>query len=199
MSTALRLTLQDYDDMVAAGLFDGKCRRRVEFIRGEIREMSPIGPEHAQAVSWLTRWSIENVPREKGEVRIQSSLRIPLLESVPEPDVAWYRPGSYGKRHPQAEDLLLLIEVADSSFTYHRAEKAELYAEAGIAEYWIVDVCQACIEIHRDPRDGHYASLRTVTDDEIAPLCRPQTMLRAGALFACGTGDQKIRLPGECG
>ncbi|MEX0704402.1 MAG: Uma2 family endonuclease [Planctomycetales bacterium] len=135
MNTGIRLTLEDYEDMVATGMFDGRWRRRVEFIRGEIREMSPIGPAHDWVVSYLTRWSTDHLPAAVGDVRIQSSLRVPSLESVPEPDVVWYRPGSYRKRHPQAEDVQLLIEVADSSLAYDRGEKAGLYAAAGIAEY----------------------------------------------------------------
>lgn len=89
MSTIAHLTLAEYDRMVACGVFDRSPGRRLEFIRGEIREMTPIGSEHEVLVDRLTEWSFQAVPRGRVWVRVQNSIGLPALESAPEPDLAW--------------------------------------------------------------------------------------------------------------
>ena len=126
MSTLAHFTLAQYELMVEAGAFDGKYHQRVEFIRGEIREMTPFGPKHAWAVDWLNAWSFENTSRQEVIIRIQSSARIPNLERAPEPDVLWLAKRDYSSRHPEPADILLLIEVAYSSVAYDIGEKARL-------------------------------------------------------------------------
>ena len=142
MSTVLRLSPEEYDRMIANGAFVG-IKRRIELIRGELREMSPAGPVHEDYIDFLTRWSTEVTTSEDCVVRVQNS--IDLNDSRPEPDVTWLKPGRYSARRPSADDVLLLIEVADSSLPGDLSEKAELYAEFGVAEYWVVDVRGECI------------------------------------------------------
>lgn len=89
MSTIARVTICEYEKMIEYGVFDHD--RRIELIRGELRKMSPIGVPHEYAVDELTEWSILNAPRDQVRVRNQSSIGLPQLDSVPEPDTAWVK------------------------------------------------------------------------------------------------------------
>src|SRR5688572_24852343 len=126
MSTVAPLTIEQYDRMIARGVFDGPNRKRIELIQGELRMMSPIGPSHEDAVDELMVWSVESVPLDQVRVRIQQSVGLPALASVPEPDVSWVRFRRYSKSRPDAADVLLLIEVARSSLKFDLGKKALL-------------------------------------------------------------------------
>ena len=97
MSTAALFTLEAYEHMASVGAFDGKFRKRVELIRGEILEMSPIGSEHCNCVTFLTEWSYQVVPTEQFMVRTQNPIRLPAIESEPEPDVVWVKRQPYSR------------------------------------------------------------------------------------------------------
>jgi Uma2 family endonuclease len=184
VSTIARLTLAEYDRMIQSGVFDHGRRRRLEFIRGEIREMTPIGSPHEEVVDRLPRWSFKNLPEERVRVRVQNSIGLPELESAPEPDIAWVAERNYWRGRPTAADVLLVVEVADSSLPYDRGEKADLYAQAGIVDYWVVSIPGRAIEVHRDPQDGRYRSLETYRgEDEIRPLAMPELALRPVMLW----------------
>jgi Uma2 family endonuclease len=134
VSTIARLSLAEYDRMIERGAFDQTKRRRLEFIRGEIREMTPIGALHEAVVDRLTEWSFSSLPKGKVWVRVQNSIGLPELESAPEPDLAWGARRDYSQGRPAAKDVLLVIEVAESSLAYDHGEKADLYAAARIAD-----------------------------------------------------------------
>jgi Uma2 family endonuclease len=121
--------------------------------------MSPIGPSHEVVVDRLAKWSFLNLPLDRVCVRIQNSIGIPALDSAPEPDVAWVNERDYSKGRPKGEDVPLIVEVAESSLAYDRGEKARLYAAAGIAEYWIVNLIDKQIEVRRQPDYGRYRDL----------------------------------------
>ena len=144
MSTIAHLSLAEYDRMIERGVFDQGKRRRLEFIRGEIRDMTPIGSMHEVVVDRLNEWSMRNLPEGKVWVRVQNSIGLPSLESAPEPDIAWVARRDYSHGRPTAEDVLLIVEVAESSLAYDCGEKAELYAQAGIAD------------LYRPRREGHF-------------------------------------------
>ncbi len=187
MSTALRLTLDDYHAMIDRGAFDG-LDRRVELIRGELREMSPIGPIHCDLVDELTVWSIEQTTRQTIRVRVQSGVALlsgePELDSEPEPDVVWLKPRRYANRRAEGRDVLLVIEVSDSSLTYDRGEKSELYAQSGLPEYWIVDVPGRQVLQFSNPVGSEYQTRRVaVPGDCISPACHPAAVLDVAALF----------------
>src|SRR3954463_6286017 len=154
VSTTTRITLDQYDEMIRRGDFLPREEHHVELIHGEISPMSPINPPHDDTVDELNEWSFESLPRGAARVRIQGSFGIPLLDSAPEPDVAWLRRKDYSTERPLPEDVLLVIEVADSSLARDRGLKAGLYAAAGIADYWIVDIAGRAIEVRRDPQGG---------------------------------------------
>jgi Uma2 family endonuclease len=184
MSVVTHFTLEQYELMAEAGVFDGKHRQRVELIRGEIRRLTPIGPRHAWVVDRLAAWSFEVLPSDRATVRIRGMLTLPALESAPEPDVLWLAPKDYFQGHPVPEDVLLVVEVAESSLAEDTGEKARLYAEAGIADYWVVNVSGDCIEVFRDPQPGGYGSRQTRRgDDEVCPLAFPDTVIRPSLLF----------------
>jgi len=170
MSTGLHLTSEEYDQMVRRGAFD-HLHRKIELIRGEIREMNPAGPVHNDYVDYLTEWSYAATSRDSVRVRVQTDLDLPELESRPEPDVLWIRAGRYRDRHPVAADVKLAIEVSDSSLQADLTEKAALYAEANIIEYWIVDVQGNCVHVFRRPQHGQYTD-RSVAEsgEQLSPL-----------------------------
>jgi Uma2 family endonuclease len=184
MSVIAHLTLQQYDRMIESGIFDASRRQRLELIRGEIRELSPIGPEHEDVVDRLTASSYSIVAAGTIRVRVQNSAGLPSLGSAPEPDIAWVVHRDYSRGRPTPPDVLLIIEVAESSLKYDCGEKAELYAEAGIADYWVVNLPERSIEVRRDPAAGRYRSLQTCQgEQEIRPLALPDVVLRPAALW----------------
>jgi len=184
MSTIARLSLTEYDRIIEAGVFERRGRRRLEFIRGELREMNPIGSQHETIVDRLTEWSFESLPKGAVWVRVQNSIGLPGLDSAPEPDLVWVARRDYSHGRPNANDVLLIIEVAESSLAFDSGEKADLYAAAGIPEYWVVDVVGQSIEFRRDPVDGCYRNLRTYShDDELRPLRMPQICLKPASLW----------------
>ena len=153
MSTSLRLSIDDYEKMISNGAFVG-INRRLEFIHGEIREMSPAGPYHYDYIDFLTRWSTSNTLAEEANIQVQSAIL--LGDSMTEPDVMWLRAKRYGGERPRANDALLVIEVADSSLRYDLGEKAMLYSQAGVVEYWVVDVPSKVVHQHRSPTADGY-------------------------------------------
>jgi len=122
-------------------------------------------------------------------VRVQLPITL-APGSEPEPDFAIVRidENRYSNRHPQPQDVLLLIEVADSTWKHngskpalggHRTHKAQIYAKAGIGEYWIVNLKKREVVVLQDPQDGLYQSEQTFTEnDQIAPLLLPDVVVK---------------------
>jgi Uma2 family endonuclease len=184
MSTIARISIAEYDRMIAAGAFEPAEEHQVELIRGEIREMSPINPPHEDALDRLMYWSIDNVPRQEVRVRVQNSLGISELESVPQPDLIWVRQRDYSKQRPTTADLLLIAEVSESSLRYDRREKAQLYAEAGVQDYWIVNTIAQVVEVHRRPAATGYQEVLTFAiGEQVSPFAFPQLKLPVAELF----------------
>ncbi|MEQ8211801.1 MAG: Uma2 family endonuclease [Lacipirellulaceae bacterium] len=183
--TTAKFTLEEYERMGERGVFEGIQRKRMELIRGEIVEMTPIGPLHNHEVDYLMRWSFSCVGNQPIHIRVQGSLRIAELVSEPEPDILWLREADYRQQHPGPEDVLLLIEVANASLADDRGEKLALYAEAGIADYWIVNCVDKQIEVYREPEGNAYKSKQVFRGKEAAsPLVLASAKLTAAELFA---------------
>ena len=183
MSTLAHISIEQYDRMVEAGVFSGKERQRIELIHGELRQMNPIGIRHSYVVDQLNEWSFQIFSQKEIHIRIQATLRIPASDSSPEPDLMWLERND-SQRHPEPNDVLLLIEVADDSLKYDLGEKAGLYAEAGIEDYWVIDLRKQSIHVHRKPQAGQYTDVVIVRDDEPAQSIRfPQATLTAKRLF----------------
>lgn len=148
-----KLRRVEYDRMVEAGIFG---RERLELIRGElVAVMSPIGVRHATVVSELDRWLHLTCPR-KLSVRCQQPL-ICADDSEPEPDLAIVPFDPTRTEHPMR--AVLVVEVADSSRELDLLGKAALYAESDVDEYWVIDLQDACIHVHRDRADGVWQTI----------------------------------------
>lgn len=179
------VTLAMYDRMITAGVFDPAEDHPLELIAGDLHVMSPIGDRHADAVDWLARWSQLVVDSEAVLVRIQNPLGMPGSESAPQPDIAWVAFRRYADRRPLPEEVSLVIEVADTSLEFDTTVKAGLYAAAGIADYWVVDLVSRAVIVFRDPRAGRYETRSTHRgDDAVQPLARPEAGLCPAELFA---------------
>ncbi len=156
-----RFTREEYYRIAETGVFDGE---RVELIEGEVVQMSPIGPAHGEAVTLMA----EVLWRLFGEgYRVRVQMPLSLGDSEPEPDVAVVagKPGDYRDAHPTS--AVLVVEVAQSSLDYDRVVKGGLYAQAGIAEYWLVNLEERCVEVYRDPSaDRGYRFKRIYTPGE---------------------------------
>lgn len=139
----------EYDKLVALGAFKGE---RIELIDGVLLQMGPIGPPHCEAVDRLTELFVLAFTG-RARVRIQGSFAAGEL-SEPEPDLSLLPLGDYHAEHPQ--QAYLVIEVADSSLEHDRGRKARLYAECRIPEYWIVNLQDRTVEVHRTPNAGQY-------------------------------------------
>ncbi len=174
-------TADEFERMAAAGVF--REDERLELIRGEIVEVSPIGPGHGACVDILTKRFVIGVG-DRAVVRVQGAARV-ALDSVPEPDLALLLPRSYRRANPTPRDILLVVEVAESSLRYDRTEKLQLYASAGIREYWVVSVDDEWLEVYRSPEgNGYRESRRLRRDDAIAPLTFPDVVITVAEIFA---------------
>jgi Uma2 family endonuclease len=142
-----RFTVEEYYRMAQAGIL--REDDRVELIQGEIVEMTPIGPRHADCVDRLTSY-VARVLGDRVRIRVQGPIRLGPHSEL-QPDLALLRPRSYAQAHPGPGEVLLLVEVADTSLDYDRTVKLPLYARAGIPAVWLVDLSNELIELHRLP------------------------------------------------
>ena len=185
MNVALRLTFDEYMQMIAAGAFDTLRERKIELIHGELRTMTPPGPDHSGAVDWFNEWSILKPPRGKVTVRVQNPIAIPALDSAPQPDIVWAKRREYRDRHPLPADVLLLVEISDSSLDYDCGEKAELYAGAGIQDYWVVNLQDRVIHVFRQPSAAGYQDRKTIKfGEELRTLAFPDVRIVVADLFS---------------
>ncbi len=156
----------EWQKMGEAGIFS--LDSHLELINGEILEMAPIGSNHAGRVNRLNQ-VLTLLTSNQAVISVQNPLQLSDL-SEPEPDLLLLRTQAdfYSSRHPKADDVLLLIEVADRSLTYDQNQKLRLYALHNIPEYWLLNINDACLEVYRQPCNGVYAEKTTLrTGDEI--------------------------------
>jgi Uma2 family endonuclease len=169
-----RWTRDEYDRMIAAGLF--APGERVELIDGEILQVAPQGSFHATAVQ-LAGDALRVAFGCGFHVRTQLPLAFDPA-SEPEPDVAVVPgvPRDYREAHPT--NALLVVEIADATLVHDRQRKGSLYARAGIREYWIVNLVDRCVEVYRDPLQARYgSSRRCLPGDHITPLAAPESKI----------------------
>ena len=156
-----RFSLGQYEQMIDVGILTEQDR--CELIRGEIIEKMTIGEAHAACVMRLTR-ILGLLIHNDAILSVQN--HVAVADSRPEPDLVLLTPRDdfYSGSAPRPADILLLIEVADSSIEYDRTKKLPLYAEAGVCEYWIANLNDECVEVYRDPQpDGTYADAHVAT------------------------------------
>ena len=155
-----RFTVAEYYRLAEVGIIGPM--ERVELIEGDIRTMAAIGDRHISTVIALTQ-ELNEALRRLAYVSIQNPIWLPN-ETEPEPDVTVLarRPDLYARGKPRPGDVLLLVEVADSSLDYDRGEKRDLYARNGIQEYWVVNLAADVVEVCRGPTLRGYASIELV-------------------------------------
>ena len=179
-----RWTVREFQRMGETGFLDPKAR--LELIEGELFEMAPIGSFHAGTVGILTRLLVRAVANS-AFVHVQNPIWLDD-HSEPQPDIVLLRPRSdyYLKEHPRAEDVLLLIEVSDSTARFDRKTKVPLYARYGIPEVWlVVGPRRRHIEVYRDLQleQGEYQTRLQAREGVLAPALLPEAEIRLDALF----------------
>jgi Uma2 family endonuclease len=165
-------TTDEYDQMITAGILTENDR--VELVNGEIVEMSPINVRHVTAVLRATRLFSRDLA-DGAFVSVQNPIRLDEW-SQPEPDITLLslREDVYAAGLAEPEDILLLVEVADTSLHYDRTVKIPMYARAGIQEVWLVNLVGREIEVYREPTAAGYRVMtRLFPGDAAVPLAFP--------------------------
>jgi len=183
MPTRWRLTATQFERMGATGILHEDDR--VELIEGELIAMCAMGSRHVSSVNDLNTLLIERLGRQV-VVSIQNALQVNEF-TAPQPDVTVLRPRAdrYAESLATPADVLLLIEVADSSLAQDRQVKLPLYAQAGIPEVWIVNLAAKTVEQYTEPANGTYKTLRTAEHgDTVTPTLLPALTLQVADMIA---------------
>lgn len=178
-----KLTVHEYHQMAEAGILGEEDR--VELIEGDLIDMAPIGQGHAGVVNALAA-AFFRACGDSAIVSVQNPVRLDPT-SEPQPDVAilrlradFYVTGDW----PGPADVLLLAEVADSSLHYDKTVKLPIYARAGIAEVWIVDLQQRVVEAYRGPSEGSYGEpAKHYAGEQLALVLAPEIVVRLNLMF----------------
>ncbi|MFH7242266.1 MAG: Uma2 family endonuclease [Spirulina sp.] len=175
MSVAIaKWTLEEYHRMIEAGLLD---HRRVELLLGEIVEMAPEGEPHAYFSSEAGDYLAQQLGN-RAMVRQAKPITLPN-QSEPEPDIAIVqRLGrEYLNHHPYPENIFWVIEYADSSWEKDFQIKSRVYAEVGIAEYWLINLKKQELLLFRAPQSGQYATCIPMATGSLAPIAFPEVAI----------------------
>ena len=171
-----RVSVDEYYAMAEAGILSRGDR--VELVDGEILAMTPIGPAHASAVDRAANVLMRGAG-EQAIVRVQNPIRLAPFNE-PQPDLALLRPAvhAYRTAHPQPRDILLVVEIAESSLQYEQHVKGPLYARYGIIEYWLVDLGTQTVSRHTSPDGNAYQDVVVRGRGElIAPVALPHCLV----------------------
>jgi len=176
-----RWTVEEYLKLVASGVFAEDDR--IELIDGELIHMAPIGDQHAGQVNRLSNDLAYRLYR-----RVVVATQNPIMldrHSDPEPDICLlrWREDFYRGKRPGPADVLLVVEVADTTVRYDREVKMPLYARFGIPEAWLVDLPGGRVEVYREPVEGRYRRCEYHSEGRIAVLQVPEAVVDVGALF----------------
>jgi Uma2 family endonuclease len=179
-----RFTRADVARLSDAGLFEGQ---RYELIEGDLIDKMGQNPPHAGTVAWVLLWLAKAFGG--AAVRCQLPIEVALEDrerSEPEPDCAvMAEPGPvYFERHPRGDELLLVVEIADTTARFDRTVKSALYARASVAEYWVLDLPARTLFVHRHPSGGSYRQVTGLAEDEtVAPDSRPDAVVKVSELL----------------
>ncbi|MBW0000483.1 MAG: Uma2 family endonuclease [Verrucomicrobia bacterium] len=175
-----RFTIEEYYRLVEAGILEEDAR--VELLDGQIIPMAPIGPEH----HWILEELNEAFMRQLDErFKVGPGRSLPIRpHDVPEPDLVLYRPGIGRRQHVSAADVLLVIEVADSTLSHDLGYKADLYRRAKIPEYWVVDVRHRCLRVFTLAGDRYETTI--VREGKVSPQALPGVEVDVTALLFGG-------------
>lgn len=181
------INVAEFNRLVESGFFAPD--EHVELMEGLLVKMSPNSPLHRTTIYRLAR-ALEQCIGERALVFTQSPVDLPAPRTQPEPDIviAKLSGDEYMTRHPRPADLLLVVEVSNTSLAYDRNNKQRAYAGAGIHEYWIVNLNDQILEVHAEPQmtsgGAIYRSKRTLSsEDEIAPIAFPECRVALKNIF----------------
>jgi Uma2 family endonuclease len=182
VQTQHRFSVKDYYRMAETGVL--RPDARVELLDGRIIDLSPIGPFHGGVTDYLNE-IFTAASQGRWRTRVQNSLRLDD-HSEPQPDLVLAKPAAdfYRRRHPQAADVFLLVEVSDSTIEADQEDKLPAYGRAGVPEVWLVNLNELTVEIYREPHFAGYAS-KTVLNpgDQAAPLAFPDAVVDVAELL----------------
>jgi Uma2 family endonuclease len=178
-----RLDIDVYYKMAEVGILTDP--RHVELIDGEIIDMAAIGSPHAAVTNRLVRGFARAAAEGLTLMSVQSPLRLDAYNE-PQPDLMLLRPRAddYRASHPSATDVLLLVEVSETSLAYDRGIKLALYAKFEVPEVWIIDLSGSAVEIYREPKDGAHVLRERLTDGLLAPALVPGVTIDVTGLLA---------------
>ena len=157
---------------------------RVELLNGRIIDISPIGPFHGGVTKYLNQL-FSAAANGRWLTQVQDPVHLDD-HSEPEPDLALLKPAAdfYRRRHPQPEDVFLLVEVSDSTLATDQEDKLPAYGRTGIAEVWIVNLNELTVEIYREPNFAGYASKTIVrAGDQASPQAFPDAAVDVAELL----------------
>lgn len=180
--TRRRLTSDEFDQMAKAGILHEDDH--IELLNGELFQIAAMNEPHISCIMRLTRWFVRSVD-DRALVAVQCAIRLSEF-SEPEPDIvlARFREDFYLSGRPRPEDILLIIEVADTSLLHDRDVKLPLYAAAGIPETWIADLRARRVTSYRDPSPDGYRQVTAHTRRAVlSPLAFPDLQLRWEDIF----------------
>ena len=155
-----RWSVDDYYRLAEAGVFNEDSR--IELVEGEVVDMAPIGSKHAFSLNKLTRLLYPKL-ESRFVVRIQDPIHLDD-HNEPQPDLVVALDRDYSAGHPRAADILLVVEVADSTLVYDRDVKLPLYARHGIPQCWLLDVNAGTLTVFQEPVDGRYRQVASIRD-----------------------------------
>lgn len=176
------LTLDEYHTIGAAGVL--KEDDRIELIEGEMIEMAPIGSRHVAKVNWLAHLFSQCVG-DHAIVSVQNPIALPP-HNEPQPDIALLKPRAdyYEGKLPGAEDIMLVVEVADTTLAYDRDSKMPIYARHGIVEAWLVDIQARMLSIFLEPGAKSYQRLLNPAESEsVTPVLLPNVVIQLTDLW----------------
>ena len=190
IATVKKFTIKDYHRLTELGFFQENDK--VELIRGELIEMAAKGTPHSVCETRLER-ELYKLIGERATLRGQQPI-ILSSDSQPEPDrvIVRNREDDYLRSHPHPEDILLLIEIADSSLDYDQTTKLSVYAENNITDYWIFNLVEYCLECYSEPyqnlqREFGYRHKSIYLPNELVTLpCFPELTLDLSKVFPPG-------------
>ncbi len=179
MIQTAKLSIKDYQKIVETGIF---CDRRVELIEGHLIEMSPETPYHANCNNKIYKYFL-TLFNSLADVR--SAHPISLSNSQPQPDLVLAKlPDSlYDSKHPEPEDIYLLIEISYSTLNYDLNKKKQVYAKSNIAEYWIIDLENDCLIIFQYPQEETYNKKLELNSGLVSCLAFPDVKIEVNKLI----------------
>ncbi|MEM9266098.1 MAG: Uma2 family endonuclease [Cyanobacteria bacterium P01_F01_bin.13] len=180
VKTLTQWTVADYHHMISTGLLAG---RRVELINGQIVDMAPELPIHRATYRRGVKY-LEALLGDQAVVFSAAPVTLPS-DGEPEPDISIVHPpeSRYDSQHPGPADIYWLIEVSNSTLAYDLGEKANLYAQNDIQDYWVIDIAAKQLWVHRRPNKGTYTSIEKITSGTLTPITMPEIQVQIERLF----------------